>query len=264
MVHGAPVPAFPTVRIRGDPREADQVGEARQRAEVVAHVAPLMVRRHREGDGTGAVNALLPVDLLGDDVQGLVPADAHVSGLAAVLRIALAVGVEVDPFHRVKDALVGVDQRLERQRVRRDQATPWRAEAAPTCVDHPARRIRIVQLDRGHADDAVILDVDEQRPAIGTGGVASGAVAHGRAHRQADGAHHAQGLHEPDQKFVLALRDDLEVLGGVDDFALVRAGERNFSAVATSLKAMRTSGRGCLPARDRMRPFLNSMTRPML
>ena len=162
MMHGAPVPAFPTIRIRGDPGEADQVGEARQRAEVVAHVAPLVVGRHRESDGTGTVNALLPVDLLGDDVQRFVPADTYIAGLAAVLGIALAVGVEVDPFHRVKDALVGVDQRLERQRVGRDQAASWRAEAASTCLDHPAWRIGIVQLDRCHADDTTILDVNEQ------------------------------------------------------------------------------------------------------
>src|SRR5208337_5621535 len=106
MVHGAPVPALPAVRVGGDPGEADQIGEAHERAQVVAYVSPLVVRRHGKGDRTGAVDALLPVDLLGDDVQGLVPTDAHIAGLAPVLRIPFAVGIEVDPLHGVKNALV--------------------------------------------------------------------------------------------------------------------------------------------------------------
>src|SRR5271165_4552416 len=64
MVHGTPVPAFPTVRVGGHTGEADQIGKAHQRTEVVAHVSPLVVRRHGESDRTGAVDALLTVDLL--------------------------------------------------------------------------------------------------------------------------------------------------------------------------------------------------------
>ncbi len=147
VVHGAPVPALPAVRVGGDPGEADQVGETHQRAQVIADVAPLVVRRHREGDGTRPVDALLPVDLLGDDVQRLVPADAHVAGLAPVLGIALAVGIEIHPLHRMKDALVRIDQRLHRQGVRRHQGAAGRAELAAAGLDHPGGRVGVVELD---------------------------------------------------------------------------------------------------------------------
>ena len=67
------------------------------------------------------MDALLPVDLLGDDVQRLVPADPHVAGFAAVLGIAFAIRIEIDPLHGVEDALVRIDQGFHRQRVRRHQ-----------------------------------------------------------------------------------------------------------------------------------------------
>jgi hypothetical protein len=57
-----------------------------------------------------------------------------------------------------------------------------------------------------------------------TRGVAARTVAHPRAHRQTDGLHHAQGLHNPNQQFVLAFGHHFEVLGGVDNLALVRLG----------------------------------------
>ncbi len=73
-----------------DARHADGVGEAEQRREVVTDIAPGMMRAVREGYGAGPVFALLPLDLVGDDFYRLVPGDAHVAGLAAVLRIALS------------------------------------------------------------------------------------------------------------------------------------------------------------------------------
>ena len=141
MVHRAPVPALPAVRVGGDAGEADQIGEAHERAEVIADVSPLVVGRHGKGDRAGAVDALLPVDLLGDDVERLVPADAHVAGLAPVLRIALAVGIEVHPLHGVKDALVRIDDGFHGQRVRRHEPAARRAEFAAARFDRPGRRV---------------------------------------------------------------------------------------------------------------------------
>ena len=88
-----------------DARHADRVGEAEQRREVIADIAPGVMRAVREGDGARAVFALLPLDLVGDDLDRLVPGDAHVAGLAAVLRIALAVRIEVDALHRIEQAV---------------------------------------------------------------------------------------------------------------------------------------------------------------
>ena len=55
VVHRAPVPALPAVRVRGHAREADQIAEAHQRAQVIADVTPLVMRRGGYGDGSGAV-----------------------------------------------------------------------------------------------------------------------------------------------------------------------------------------------------------------
>ena len=201
MVHGAPVPALPAVRVGGDPGEADQVGEAHQRAEVIAHVAPLVMGRHREGDRARPVHALLPVDLLGDDVQRLVPADAHVAGLAAVLGIALAVGIEVHPLHR--DEGCACPNRPATSCVRACGATRARRGGLNlrprASITQVAGSVSSNSMRRDPQDPAV-LDVDEQGAAIGAGGVAAAAVGHGRAHRQAGGLAHVEGLREPDHQ----------------------------------------------------------------
>src|ERR1035437_2704974 len=75
-MHGAPVPAFPTVRVEVYARESDGVAEAQQRAQVVADVSPLVMRAVIDGNRAGAVLPLHAQNLAGDKVQGLVPADA--------------------------------------------------------------------------------------------------------------------------------------------------------------------------------------------
>src|SRR6202044_3223977 len=85
VVHCAPIPAFPGIRIVMDARHADRIGEAEQRREVIADIAPGVMRAVREGDGARAVFALLTLDLVGDEPDRLVPGDAHIAGLSAVL-----------------------------------------------------------------------------------------------------------------------------------------------------------------------------------
>src|SRR5271165_3595628 len=106
MVHGAPVPTFPTVRIGGNSSETDEICETHQRAEVIADIAPLMVGRHRKSNRTRPMHALLAVDFLGDNIERLVPADADIAGFSPVLRIALALWVEVNALQGIEYALV--------------------------------------------------------------------------------------------------------------------------------------------------------------
>ena len=61
----------------------------------------------------GPCSRLHALDLAGDDVERLVPADALVARLAAVLRIALAVRVEIDALHRVSRRSLRIDDRLD-------------------------------------------------------------------------------------------------------------------------------------------------------
>src|ERR1700759_882171 len=96
MVHRAPVPAFPADPTRIDPRIPDQVAETLHGAEIVIDIAPLVVRRRRDGYRAGPVHSLLPRDLTRDDVERLVPADPLITRFAAVLRIALAIWIEID------------------------------------------------------------------------------------------------------------------------------------------------------------------------
>src|ERR1700733_16081839 len=111
-MHRAPIPALPRIWIVMDARHADGVGEPEQRGKIVTDIAPGVMRALREGDRARAVFALLPLDLGGDDPDRLVPGDAHVAGLAAILRIALAVRIEVDPLHRVEQAVRRIDDRF--------------------------------------------------------------------------------------------------------------------------------------------------------
>src|SRR5690242_14199907 len=106
MMHRAPVPAFPAGWAEAHLCRADQVVEAEQRGEPVIDVAPLLVGRVEGCDGAGSVLGLHAPDFAGDEVQRFIPANADISGLAAVLSIAFSVGVEVYPLHRVEDALV--------------------------------------------------------------------------------------------------------------------------------------------------------------
>ena len=182
----------------------------------------------------------------------------HVAGLAAVLGIALAVRVEIHPLHRMKDALVRVDQRLHRQGVRRHEGAAGRAELAAAGLDHPGGRIGVVELDRRDPQDPAVLDVDEQRTAIGASGVAAAAVWHGRSHLQAGGLAHVEGLGEPDHHVVRPGGHHLEVLGRVDDLALVAVGQQQLQRRRHVLECHRhlRLGRGATAGTDPAVPDL--------
>ena len=160
----APPPAFPAVGL------ADLEGEAAPLAQQLAagavaglHDLVLAVLVALVEQGGRAVLLLDAVHLAGDDVQRLVPGDALVLAHAAVLRVALAVGVEVDAHHRVADACRRVDALLVGDAVRRDQGLHAGLERAATHLELPGVEIRLLVLPvvvhRTDADDLAVLHV---------------------------------------------------------------------------------------------------------
>ena len=163
-VHAAPVPAFPAVRVMVGVGEAHHVHEAEVGAVAVPHVAPHVVRARAGEDRRGTGLVLHAVDLADHDVGGLVPRDRLVAGDAAVLGIALAVGVEVHALQRRLDAPVGVDHGLEAGRVDRVRRLARRRERLAPGLDLPRRRIDgVVEVHGGDADDLAVLHIDEDR-----------------------------------------------------------------------------------------------------
>ncbi len=164
----APPPAFPAVGL------ADLQGEATPGAQQLAPravtglhdlvLAVLVALVEQCGRPILLLDAL---HLAGDDVQGLVPGDALVLAHAAVLRVALAVGVEIHAHHRVADTGGGVDAFLVGDAVRRDQGLHAGLERAATHLELPGVEIRLlvlpVVMHRADADDLAVLDVHHRR-----------------------------------------------------------------------------------------------------
>ena len=159
----------------------------------------------------------------GHQVERLVPADALVAGGAAVLRVALAVRVEVHPLHRVEQPVGRVDERLPGERVRVDRGLARRGEAVAARLDRPRLGVVLVELDGRDAQDAPVPHVDEDGPAVGVAGVAAHAAARVDAVLEAGGEHHLQRLGEPHGQVVRALDAHLEVLERVDELEVVAA-----------------------------------------
>ena len=199
-----------------DARHADRIGEAEQRREVVADIAPGVMRAVREGDGAGAVFALLPLDLVGDELDRLVPGDAHVAGLAAVLRIALAVRIEVDALHRIEQAVGRIDDGFRVLAVRRQRGLARRRQLHAFGLDGPRRAVFVGQIDRRQTYDLAVLDVDEDRAAVGHVAIAHDAAAQLGAVFEAGRLAQHQGLREPVGQIFRAVDGEIEILLRVD------------------------------------------------
>ena len=102
VMHGPPVPSLPAVGVVADRGPADVVEEPEPRAEPVADDAPEMVGAATVEDRPGAVDLFYAPDLVGHDVQRLVPADSLIPRDTPAARVPLPLRVEVDPFHRVE------------------------------------------------------------------------------------------------------------------------------------------------------------------
>ena len=186
-VLAAPPPAFPAVGL------ADLQGVAApQRQQLAAgavaglHHLVLAVLVALIEKGGRAVLLLDAVHLADDGVQRLVPGDAHVLALAPVLRVALAVGVPVDPLHGIADAGRRVDPLLVGDGVRRDEGLHAGLEGAAPHFHLPRVHVLLgvvlpVVVHRTDAHDLAVLDVHHRcvRPVLGHSAEAD--VAHQRA-----------------------------------------------------------------------------------
>ena len=216
VVRGAPVPAFPAVRIMMDGRVTDGIAEAVQSAEVIADMAPGMMRAVRDGHGARAMIVLHAFDLAGDQVERLRPRDADIFRLATVLRIALAVRVEVDALHRVEQTVGRIDRRPAGLPVRGERGLARRREIHSMRMNRPRLRIGFVEVDRRRADNLAVLDGDEERPAVRHVAIAHRAVRHRRAESPVRGLHLHEGLREPVGQVLRAVDAEGEILLGVD------------------------------------------------
>ncbi len=120
----------------------------------------------------------------------------------------------------------------------------------PRAVIDQGGASRVVEVDRRGAQDLAVLDVDEDRAAVGAVGVAHDAVAHVGAGLPGHRLEARQRLHEPDREFIRAVEADLEVLGRVD--ALEHVERRGQEALGDRrfLKNSVTSGLACRPLPD--------------
>ena len=163
-VLAAPPPAFPAVGLAHLQRETAPLAEQLAAGAVAGlHDLVLAVLVALVEQGGGAVLLLDAVHLAGDDVERLLPGDALELAHAAVLRVALAVGVEVDAHHRVADAGRGVHALLVGEAVRGDEGLHAGLEGAPPHFHLPGVQVFLLVLPvvvhRADADDLAVLDV---------------------------------------------------------------------------------------------------------
>ncbi len=170
----------------------------------------------REGNGARTVFALLPLDLIGDELDRLRPGDATVAGLAAVLRIARAVRIEVDPLHRIQQAVGRIDHRLDVLAVRRQRGLARRRQFLALGLNGPRRAILFGQIDRRHAHDLAVAHVDEHRAAVGHVAISRHAAGRPGAVLEARRLRRHQRLREPVGQSLFALDGEQKILLSVD------------------------------------------------
>ena len=221
MVHGAPVPAFPAVRVDDHLGMADGVHEAEIGAQVIADVAPGVVRAVAAQDGAVAVFPFYPLDFPGDDVQGLVPTDAFVSRDAALLAVARPVRVEIHAFHGIQQAVPGIDQRLGCQPMGAEGGLARRREGPAPGRHGPGRRVLAVKVNGGHPDDFIVFHIYKNRAAVGVVGIANAAIVHFCAEFPPHGLQHAEGFGKPGACLLRPFQVHPEHLGGVDEGLVV-------------------------------------------
>ncbi len=161
----APVPAFPAVGVVEDVGEPDHVEEAGPRSRAVAEVPPVVVGGGPGHDRLGAVIGADALHLAGDEVESFVPADPLVARLAAILLIAVAVGIEIHPLHGVEDPFVGIHAGPLHQGERRHAGFAERGVLLSIHVDGPRGSVRLVEDERPHLGDLPLLHVHSDRAA---------------------------------------------------------------------------------------------------
>ena len=116
------------------------------------------------------------LDLVGDHVACLVPADAHELGLAAVLRVNLvwiATGLPVDALKRVLDTIVRVDALLVSERLVRRRRFHGALQRFAARRERPQVAFELLLCvlvgiaDRPNANNLAVLGIDSRQFATG-------------------------------------------------------------------------------------------------
>jgi len=108
MMHGAPVPAFPAVRIEMYLRHADGVAEAAAERSGNSRRCPLVMRAVINGNRPGPCCRFHAQNFPADDCPAPHPTDALVARDAAVLASCGCHWIEVHALHRIQQPLVRV------------------------------------------------------------------------------------------------------------------------------------------------------------
>ena len=183
-VLGAPVPTLPGVRLASLQREAsEQVHQMRVAAVATVHDFRLAVAVALTEHSGVAVRVYDAADLVGADLGGIVPADALVAADAAVLRIALAVGVPVDALQRIRHAVLRIHALLVADRKRRQRGDGAARERVAAHLQLPRVQlflgVLVVEMQRADARDAPVLHVDGRRVRARAEAAVAGGLVHG-------------------------------------------------------------------------------------
>ena len=185
VMHGPPVPAFPTVRVVGHGRPADVVEKPQPGAQPVPRMPqrwwePLPFRM-APGPWSLFTRLISPATISRASSQLI----RSYPETAPILRVPLALRVKIDPFHGIEEPVRRIDHRLENKRMGRYGRFPGRGKGFPPGLDRPGRRVFVVEFDGGDADDLAVLHVDEYRAAVGVARVSGDTLSHVRAEPEA-------------------------------------------------------------------------------
>jgi hypothetical protein len=104
-------------------------------------------------------NPLDALDFGRHNVEGFVPADADIPGLAPFLLVALAVRIKVNPLERVQDPPVAVNHSLVAGGVCGVSSFSWRGKGLSPGIDFPGSSVFISKIHWDDAYDFVFLFV---------------------------------------------------------------------------------------------------------
>ena len=212
VVHRAPIPTFPTVRVVHHLGGADGVEKLVGSTEVITNISPGMVRTMVAHDRALTEITLYALDFRSDDIERLVPTDPDIAGNAAILAIALAVGIEVDALHRIEQAIRRIYCRLLANRMRGHRRLTWRRPALAARLDGPGGRVGVIKFYRRQPDYLAVFDMHESRTAVGIGDIPFDAIAQVGAVLPMQRRYHVQRLGEPDHQVVTPIGLQLKAL----------------------------------------------------
>ncbi len=115
-------------------------------------------------DRSRAVFFLNAADLVSDDLASLIPGDAFILALAAILRVALTIRIPINTLHRILYTVLRVDALLVAIAQRRKERLLTRAVFLSAGFQCPRVRllfgVLVIVLKWSDSDDLPILHID--------------------------------------------------------------------------------------------------------